>query len=388
MSANLLATDSPVRVALDTTYAGVNPTGVRLYSRRLAQGLQNGAVRLRLDVKCFGPSCGKHGASNGFAGLFQEWPTYTHGILPARMLPFRPQIVHSTSHIGPLWGPGRLIVTVHDLIFMRYPRDYQACWLTLTRLLLPAVLRRAAAVIADSQATKEDIKQFFGVPDGKIVVIYPGVDATSPAAPDEAPAKLPGIKRGIPYIFCPGPLVRRKNLEVVMRAFALLAPRFEDLQIFVSGERPPGMSGPSPSELRSHVPVQFHRRMHFVGYVPTPERDALLSAASVLCYPSRYEGFGLPPIEAMARGVPVVVAATPASIEVTGGAALVAALDSPSEWAGAIEKVITRPEVAANLRYLGTERSAKFTWLRTVEQTARLYHRVHKAAGVQSPKSV
>ena len=165
-----------LRVALDTTYAGVNTTGVGLYSARLASELRMQARDLALEIRCFGSACKPAGARSNAVATFQEWPTYTHGILPLQLLAAGPQIVHSTSHIGPLRGPGKLIVTVHDLIFMRYPQDYQRGWLAITRALLPFVLRRAKAIIADSHATKRDIQMFFGVSERKIAVIYPGID--------------------------------------------------------------------------------------------------------------------------------------------------------------------------------------------------------------------
>jgi glycosyltransferase involved in cell wall biosynthesis len=238
------------------------------------------------------------------------------------------------------------------------------------------VLRRSTAIIADSHATKEDIKRFFGVRDGKIVVIYPGVDV--PAQPSVGVADAARVVAGgQPFILCPGPWVRRKNIEVVMQAFALLAPRVPDIHLVVTGDRPPGMTGPRAADLLAHVPAQYHDRVHLTGYVPSDMRNALFAQAALLCYPSKYEGFGLPPLEAMSVGVPVIVASTPACVEVTGDAALVVDADDPLAWALAIESVLSRPDLAGKLRAHGLQRSAKFTWRECVRRTAHLYHRVH-----------
>jgi glycosyltransferase involved in cell wall biosynthesis len=365
---------SRLRVALDTTFAGVNPTGVGLYSARLATELRNQSTAYGLDLKCYGPACKPPGSRSGLLGTFQEWPTYTHGLLPARLLAFRPRIVHATSHIGPLWGSGRLIVTVHDLIFMRFPEDYQRGWLALTRALLPRVLRRATAIIADSHATKDEIEHFFGIRPAKIVVIYPGIDSEIERA---YTTKLTVTNwTGAPYMLCLGPWVQRKNLPVVAKAFSLLAPRLPEVQLVITGEKPRGMKGHTGEELLSHVSDEYHNRVHLVGYVSQAEKQALIANASVLCYPSRLEGFGLPPLEAMALGTPVVAAASPAVVEVTGGAALTVDPDDPAKWADAIEQLLSVPERPERLRSAGLRRSALFTWERCASQTADLYRRV------------
>ncbi|MEO8286422.1 MAG: glycosyltransferase family 1 protein [Chloroflexota bacterium] len=362
-------------VALDTTYAGVNPTGVGIYSARLADELRRNSARLGIRLICYGPACVPQGPHRTIPGTIQEWPVYTHGILPVRLLATRPGIVHSTSHIGPLWGPGRLIVTVHDLIFMRYPADYNPAWLAITRAILPSVLRRATAIIADSQATKDDIQTFFGVHSGKIVVIYPGMDQPSAAA-QATENQYRRNNDDKPYILCLGPWVRRKNIEVVLRAFSILAPVIPDLRLILTGDRPPGMKGYSRAELFSYIDAKHNSRIELTGYVTSSEKHQLIAGASALCYPSRIEGFGLPPLEAMAAGTPVVASNTPAVAEVTGGAALLVNPDDPFDWARTLEQLLLNADLRAALRKAGLSRSRNFTWQRCAEQTARLYHRV------------
>lgn len=367
-----------IKVALDTTYAGTNLTGVGLYSARLAEELRAHEDELGIRLSCYGTAADGGTPAQGPLAIMQEWPSYTHGVMPIALLRDRPNIVHSTSHIGPLWGPGKLIVTVHDLIFMRYPEDYNRVWLSIALFTLPKVLRRAKAVIADSHATKADIERFFGVRPGKIAVIYPGIDR----AYGEAAKRLEVSKRantvtgGKRYILCMGPWVRRKNLEVVVDAFARIAPRLPDLQLVITGKPARGMKGYTEEDLLGSLPAKTRSRVKRTGYVAQDKLYALVARASVLAYPSRWEGFGLPPLEAMLAGVPVVASLTPAVEEVTGGAALLCDSDNPHEWAKTLEIILRDPKTAAEMSDLGRKRAAAFTWERCARETAELYHRV------------
>src|SRR5205085_11255695 len=136
------------------------------------------------------------------------------------------------------WGPGRLVVTVHDLIFRRFPRDYNPLWLKPTELLLPRVLRRARAVICDSEATRRDLLGSYRVRPSKAYVVYPGVD-TAFGVPVSGEKMAEARRRfdigGASYILCLGPWVRRKRLEVVVEAFAEVAERVPDTQLVITG---------------------------------------------------------------------------------------------------------------------------------------------------------
>lgn len=365
-----LRSGEPIRVALDTSFAGVNPTGVGLYSRRLASTMVDNQNEYGVKVKCYGAACGDSHRSPTLRTLSTEWPSYTHIALPAQLVGYRPSVVHSTSHIGPLWGPGKHIVTVHDLIFRRYPSDYAPIWLAITRITLPLVLNRATAIIADSHATKHDLQDFYGVRTGKIVVVYPGVDAQHTATEKRVRA------RNSPYILCLGPWVRRKNLEVVVKAFDELAPRIPDVRLVITGKPSSGMKGYTEQEILGQLSANTRSRIDLMGYVDRITLSGLVSGASLLAYPSRWEGFGMPPLEAMSAGVPVVASNTPAVAEVTGGAAMLCDPDKTQDWTIAICRVLTDIPFTARLVEKGKRRSAQFSWETCAEQTAMLYHRV------------
>jgi glycosyltransferase involved in cell wall biosynthesis len=257
-----------IRVALDTSYAGTNLTGVGLYSKRLADELRAREHEFGLKLSTYGSAAGAATAKSGILALAQEWPTYTHGALPLALLRNRPNVVHSTSHIGPLWGPGKLIVTVHDLIFMRYPEDYSRGWLAMALLTLPRVLKRAKAIIADSHATKVDLERFFGVRPGKISVIYPGIDLAYSEAARRLHRRTADPSTGsASYILCLGPWVRRKNLEVAVEAFKRIAPRFPNVNLVITGIPARGMRGYTEASLLGDLPPKTRARVRLPGFV-------------------------------------------------------------------------------------------------------------------------
>ncbi len=367
-----------LRVALDATYAGVNPTGVGIYSRRLAEQLRLLAPEEKLRVRCFGPACSPLAERPTTFEQVQEWPANTHGLLPARLLRFRPDIVHATSHVGPTWGPGRLVVTVHDLIFKRYPEDYPRLWLALTNLLLPPVLRRSAAVLADSRATASDLHRFYPNTRGKVRVIYPGFDAVAVGeSPRDRGTTLTELDIGTgPYILCVGPWSRRKNLSVVLSAFEILAGEMPDVPLVITGNAGGGMKGAQPEELIARLPPETRQRIKRLGFLSRDTLFTLLAGASLLAYPSRVEGFGLPPLEAMSLNVPVVASDSPVLVEVAGGAALHAPPDDPPAWAKAFHRVLTEPRLAEELRARGRARSSQFSWRRCALETIAVYREV------------
>lgn len=366
-----------IKVALDTSYAGTNLTGVGLYSTRLAEELRAHEHEFGIKLSCYGAAARGGKGVNGFLALTQEWPTYEHGALPLALLRNRPNVVHATSHIGPLWGPGKLIVTVHDLIFMRYPEDYNRGWLAMALLTLPRVLRRAKAIIADSRATKADIERFFGVRPGKIAVIYPGIDRAYGVV--EQKSKEGGLVDSFDegrYILCLGPWVRRKNLEVVVDAFKRIASRFPEVRLIITGKPARGMKGYTEESLLGGLPPKTRAKVRLPGFVEQDDLYGLVAGASVLAYPSHWEGFGLPPLEAMLAGVPVVASLTPAVEEVTEGAAMLCDADNPHEWAKTFELLLGDPTTAAVLSDAGRKRATPFSWEKCARETATLYHRV------------
>ena len=367
--------DQPLRVSLDTTFAGTNPTGVGLYSRRLASQLRILAAEENLALRCIGLAC-RANLSSGLSAIVQEWPIYTQIAVPLTLARHHTDIVHSTSHLGPLFSTARGVVTVHDLLFIRYPRDYNPLWLAITKALLPSILRRAKAIIVDSKTTALDIQHYYGTPKSKIHVIHPGLDRPSRLRYANLDQTAESGFNEAPYILCLGPWVGRKNLGVVIDAFERLADRHDNLGLVITGNQPRGMTGEGPVELVRRLPQHVQRRVHLTGHLPSSKMQEVMRSASVLAYPSRFEGFGLPPLEAMHFGVPVVAADTRVAHEVYDDAALYAPPDDPEKWAGVLERALGDTALLQKLKRAGLLRSGRYSWERCAQQCIALYRQI------------
>ena len=261
------------------------------------------------------------------------------GALPLRAARDRADVLHCPGHRGPLRSRVPIVVTVHDLGVFRYPDTFNRWTRGYSRVFLPRLARGARLVIAVSEFTKAEAVELLGVEPGRVRVIPHGV--TSPFEPV-------GPAAGGDYALAVGTLEPRKNL-----ARAVLAAERAGVELRVVG--PQGWGG---------VDIDT------VGFVQDDELARLYRGAQCLVYPSLYEGFGLPVLEAMACGIPVVTSATGATAEVAGDAAvLVDPLDVEAIAAGIREAIERRDE----LRAAGLERASQFTWENAARQTVDVY---------------
>jgi glycosyltransferase involved in cell wall biosynthesis len=287
-----------------------------------------------------------------------KWP-------PAEFFCGSIDLFHGLHFVLPPVRNAHRVLTVHDLTYLKYPdyflnHDMNECGY---RRELPVSLARADAVIAVSQKTREDLIEILKVPQEKIRVIHEGVDAHFFCHAEEKDQAAIRVLYDLssPYIvFLVGTPEPRKNLIKTVTAAHQAAPHLKLALI-----------GPQKS-LKSLLKDDFHN-INFTGVVPEEHLPALLSGAQISIYPSLYEGFGLPVLESMACGVPVITSRMGALPEVAGDAALLVDPENVSSIAGAISELINDDVLQSRLKIVGRKRAAEFTWQKTAEATLSLY---------------
>lgn len=292
---------------------------------------------------------------------------WTHARLSWEMATRPPDVLFVPAHVLPLVHPPRSVVTVHDLGYLYYPQAHTAWARWYLRWSTAYNARSAAQVIADSQATKRDLVQHCGTAPDRITVIYPGWDATF--APVHDPARVAAVRQryGIaaPYVIYVGTLQPRKNLTGLLDAFASLVGEGRDLHLAIVGKKG-WLYEPLFARVRE---LGLEQRVHFPGYVPQSDLPALLSGARLFVLPSLYEGFGLPILEAMACGTPVVCSAVASLPEVAGDAAiLVDPLDTAQLEQG-LTRVLDDDMLRQQLVHRGLDRVAHFSWETSARET-------------------
>jgi glycosyltransferase involved in cell wall biosynthesis len=295
---------------------------------------------------------------------------WTHLRLSWEMVRQPPDVLFVPAHVLPLVHPRSSVVTVHDLGYLYYPRAHRP----LDRLYLDLSTRynaRAASrVIAVSQATKDDLVQHCGIEPDKITVVYSGCSETMRPVEDEATVGRVKARYGIQgdYVLYVGTLQPRKNLGRLLEAYAMVRKRAE-------GDETPGLViAGRKGWLYDQIFQQVERlgleaEVIFPGYVPQDDLPALLSGARLFVFPSLYEGFGLPVLEAMACGTPVLCSNVSSLPEVAGNAALLIDPLDVESMAETMNRVLKDEGLRARLVERGLQQARQFSWDRCARET-------------------
>lgn len=272
-------------------------------------------------------------------------------------------VVHATNYVAP---PARApaVVTVHDLTFVHYPQMCTADTLTYPHLIRRA-LDRDASVHVVSDFVGGEVQTEFGLPADRVVRVYPGLRRTG-AGDASAGRTLAGADR---YVLALGTIEPRKNLPALVRAFDRAAGRDARRYLVVAG--PDGWD--RDAFATAHTTARHRDRVRRLGYVTEAERRDLLAGAAAFAYPSHYEGFGHPPLEAMSAGVPVVAARAGALPEVLGDAALLVDPADVEGLAEGLDRVLDDDALRATLIARGHEQAARFSWDRAAGDFSALY---------------
>ena len=361
-----------MRIGIDASRAVVGEkTGTETYSYHLIREL------LRLDsphdyTLYFNhpPPSGTFPSAPNVADRVMPQPRlWTHGRLSLEMATNPPDVLFVPAHVLPLVRPKRTVVTIHDLGYLHYWNTHPF----LRRWYLHLATRRdahdATRVIADSDATKKDLVERYGVAAQKTTVVYPGVDPRFRAPEDPAEAGRTALRYGLeqPYFLFLGTLHPRKNIVGMLRAYASVKERLR-------GPRPHafavvGKAGWRADEIKAEADKSGACTL---GYVDFEDMPHLIGAATALVLVSFYEGFGLPALEAMACGTPVIVSNTSSLPEVVGDAGLLVDPHNEREIADALVSVAEDSGLREKLRERGLARAREFSWEKAARQVLRI----------------
>jgi len=369
-------------LSMDASYRGA---GVSNYSRRLLRALgqlaagEDEAGKYRFTAFINTPNFTCPGVELVVSGLPLHRPpariAWEQTALRRELGKREIDLLHGLVNVLPLSGRIPGVVTVHDLSFVRMPQKLPAAKRTYLQRFSRVSVGQARRVIAVSQQTADDLIHYFGAPASKIDVVYNGVgEEFSPGKEDENIEFR--HRHGLPerFLLYLGTLEPRKNLPLLVKAYARWQ-RADDVALVLAGAK--GWFYDEIFRLVDELGVAD--RVHFPGYVPSTELPAWYRAATGFVYPSLFEGFGLPILEAMACGAPVLCSTAPSLLEVAGDAALTVTIDHENENANisaltnGLDRLVYEPALRQELRRRGIAQAATFSWRRTAQQTVHVY---------------
>jgi glycosyltransferase involved in cell wall biosynthesis len=372
-----------MHIAIDYTPAIHQRAGIGRYTRGLVQALTRLDAENRYTLLALGQS-GAHfvptalptNFSIRFAPISDRWATvlwYRLNLpLPVELFSGRADLFHGPSFtLPPSFAPS--LLTVHDLSFLRYPQGAHPALLAWLTKAVPRSLHRARHVLADSESTRADLIELMQVPPDQITVIGAGVDEHF--KPVDEPETLARVRSHyqLPdrFVLSISTLEPRKNFTGLIAAFNLMAiSSVPDLHLVIAG----GKGWLYDDIFAAAEASPLRERIHFAGYVADEDLPALYSLAALFAFPSHYEGFGIPVLEAMACGTPVVCADNSSLPEIAGDAALLVEATDTEALADAMHQLSIDTSVREELIRRGYEQAGRFTWEQAARRLVKVYH--------------
>jgi glycosyltransferase involved in cell wall biosynthesis len=379
-----MATPAPLRVCIDVSAAVHRRAGLGRYAQELVKGLVDlgrGDVSSPLQLTAFYHQRGAAHLDPPIDRLprittrlsVRPWRlatalAYFTGAGMDRMFG-DVDVFHATEHLLPRLKKTRSVFTLHDLIFQFDPDSHKPLNIAFLKTLMPRFLKAAGAIIAVSENSKRDAINLYGIPADKIHVIYEGVDPKFTPITDPERLSQVRSKYHLPdrFILHVGTIEPRKNLTLL---FDVAAQTKE--HIVVAGKLG-WLTDPILAKVKE-LGVEDH--VTFTGFINDDDLPTLISAANVLAMPSKYEGFGLPILEALACGTPVVTSNAASLPEVGGDAALYAWHDDVRSWANLLALALDDVELRGSLRERGFRQAAKFRWDTMARETLQVYQKI------------
>ncbi len=366
-----------MRIGVDARLVYYHQAGIGQYILRLMQALAQ--IDREDEIVLFKSRKDKTAIVRQSNFKLQSLWTPSHHPFESRALsielaPYRLDVLHSPDFIPPGFPRCPSVITVHDLAFLKYPR-----FLTRSSARyygqVEVAASRADHIIAVSQSTKRDTIQMLGVPEEKITVIYEAAHPLFAPISNEEPLARVRAKFGLPrdFILFVSTIEPRKNIPTLLRAFKQLRARYKaPITLALAGNR-----GWLVEEVDAVVEeLKLGDSIRFLGGVPNEELVYLYNAATCFILPSYYEGFGLPPLEAMACGTPVIVSKVASLPEVVGDAALLVEPEDVEGWCVAMMRVLDDENLRREMRAKGLKRAATFSWERAARETLAVYQKI------------
>jgi len=284
------------------------------------------------------------------------------------------ELFHGTNYDVPPWRQCATVLTIHDLSLLIHPETHETRRVSRSRRRLPLMARAANAVIVPTESVQSEVFEYLGLSADKVFAV-PEAARTCFTPVELAETEVVRRRLGIgdDFLLTVGTIEPRKNLLTLLSAFEELARQrpLATLQLVIAGSRG-WLSEPFFAALERSP---MRQRIILTGYLNDEELRALYSSCRAFVYPSIYEGFGLPPLEAMACGAPVITSRIPALEETTGGAAILVELTNAEAFAAAIADLLDSDDLRSKLSALGRSRAAEFTWERTARLTLDVYEK-------------
>ncbi len=372
-----------MRVGLDYTSAVQQKAGIGRYTR----GLVSGLIRFDQDNHYVLFSAGQDPEYRYWPSNFNLkelpikerhltalWQRF-HVPLPVELITGLVDIYHSPDFVLPPVLGARTVLTVHDLSFMRHPECSSQALLDYLMEAVPRSVERADLIVADSKSTRRDLMELLQVPEEKILVLYPGLESHFfPMQQDDLLRRL--LERydiGYPYILAVGTLQPRKNFVRLIKAYNILVRQYHlPHKLVIVGSR-----GWLYDEIEETISdLRLEGRVHLTGFVKDRDLPYIYSAAEAFAFPSLYEGFGIPVLEAMACGTPVVTSSVSSMPEVAGDAALLVDPYDVEALAATLWRLIDDVYLQHELCRRGFERKRQFKWRETAKKLVRAYRRL------------
>lgn len=369
-----------MRIGFDITALSVAQSGVGTYTANLYEHLSRLGVEIVPLTHYPATYRWSDNGHNGGRPRVLNKTLWMQAVLPLSIAHLDLDVCHFTNNVGPIWSPRPTVLTLHDMTLWLLPEYHTIRRIASMRPIIPLAARRAAAIITVSESAKADIVRVLGLPPEKIHVIYEAPSPRFHRLPDSAALEAVRRRYDLPerFVLHVGTLEPRKNIIRLLEAFALLrqTDRIDHQLVLV------GNQGWFYGKIFAAI-EQFGLRscVQFAGYVPLDDLVAFYNLADALIFPSLYEGFGLPVIEAMACGTPVVTTTCGSLREIAEGAAIFVEPTETESIADGLRWILADGDLRADLRQRGLERARRFSWEQAARQTFQVYQQAVQLTG-------